>query len=217
MTFKKLDYTYIDKEKMIQKSEDLLLRARERRSVREFSDKKVSIIIIKNAIKTAISAPSGADKQPWHFVVVKNKTLKSKIRVAAEKEEKDFYSHRASKEWLKDLNQFKTNWKKPFLEKAPFLITVFKEIYDLNASEKKKNYYVNESVGIACGFLLMSLHNSGLVCLPHTPSPMSFLEQILERPKNQKAFLLIPVGYPSKETMVPNLVKKKFKEACTIK
>jgi len=216
MEFEKLQFNILDENEMISRSKSFLLSALKRRSVREFSSKKVPIGVIKNTIKTANLAPSGANKQPWHFVLVKNKIIKKQIRKAAEKEEKEFYGHRAPKAWLKDLDQFKTNWEKPFLETAPYLIVVFKKIYDLSGIKKNKNYYVNESVGIASGFLLMALHNSGLVSLPHTPSPMGFLERILKRPKNEKSFLLIPVGYPLKNTMVPTLNKKSFKEICNI-
>ena len=149
-------------------------------------------------------------------MVVKDNHVKKEIRIAAEKEEKSFYDHRAPDQWLRDLDQFGTDWRKPFLEDAPYLIVVFKKHYELQNGEKQKNYYVNESVGIASGFLLSALHLSGLVTLTHTPSPMGFLEQILRRPKNEKATLLIPVGYPSKKATVPILIKKKFKQVCTV-
>jgi iodotyrosine deiodinase len=217
MAFKKLNFKELDQIEMIQKSKDFLSEIRKRRSVREFSSKNVPIDIVKNAIKVALSAPSGANKQPWHFVLVKNKKVKKKIRTAAEKEEKKFYNYRASDDWLKDLNQFRTDWKKPFLEEAPYLIAVFKEVYDLDRQKKRKNYYVNESVGISCGFLIMALHDSGLACLPHTPSPMGFLEQVLKRPKNERAYLLVPTGLPSSRTSVPKLNKKEFNKVCSIK
>lgn len=217
MAFKKLNFKKMNQRDMIQKSKDFLLETSKRRSVREFSNKKFPVSIVKNAIKVALTAPSGANKQPWHFVLVENEKVKKKIRVAAEKEEKEFYNHRAPDDWLKDLNQFETDWRKPFLEEAPYLIIVFKEIYDLNGIKKKKNYYVNESVGISCGFLIMALHNSGLACLPHTPSPMGFLEKVLKRPKNERAYLLIPVGFPSDKTCIPKLEKKEFNKVCSIK
>ena len=150
------------------------------------------------------------NKQPWKFVVVKNKNIKKKIRIAAEEEEKKFYKQRATEEWLKDLNKFGTDWNKPFLENAPALIIVFRQSYDNTRRGKRKNYYVNESVGIACGFLLMALQNAGLVSLAHTPSPMGFLEHILERPKNEKAYLLIPVGFPDENAQVPIINKKPY-------
>ena len=168
---------------------------------------------MENCIKSAGTAPSGANKQPWTFAIVQDKEVKAKIRIAAEKEEKEFYSHRATKEWLEDLNQFGTNWEKPFLEEAPYLIIVFRKIYDLDEKgSQRKNYYVNESVGIASGFLLAALHNAGLATLTHTPSPMNFLGKILDRPENEKAYLLIPVGYPSEKAEVPNIKKKPFSE-----
>ena len=216
MEFEKLQFKILDKNEMLNKSKIFLANILKRRSAREFSTKKFPIAILKNAIKIASSAPSGANKQPWHFVLIRQESIKRRIRLAAEKEEKEFYNHRATKAWLKDLDQFKTNWEKLFLEKAPYLIVVFKKVYDLKGSKKNKNYYVNESVGIACGFLLMTLHNLGLASLPHTPSPMGFLEKILNRPKNERAFLLIPVGYPLENTMVPKLRKKTFKQICTI-
>lgn len=162
-----------------------------RRSVREFSDKPVPMAVIENIIKTASSAPSGAHKQPWIFCVVSSRKIKQQIREAAEKEEFTNYNGRMSEEWLEDLKVFGTDWHKPFLETAPYLIIVFKKAYDFDENgEKSKNYYVNESVGIACGFLISAIHHAGLITLTHTPSPMNFLEKILERPKNERAFLL---------------------------
>jgi len=173
-------------------------------------------IIIKNILKTAISSPSGANKQPWSFVVVKSRDLKKKIRIAAEQEEKEFYGRRATDEWLNDLNKFGTNWEKPFLEDAPALIIIFRQSYDNSGGKKRKNYYVNESVGIASGFLITAIQNAGLVCLTHTPSPMGFLEKILERPKNEKAYLLIPIGFPKKDAQVPVLDKKPYDESVKV-
>ena len=216
MEFEKLKFNDQSKEDMIQNSIEFLKMIRSRRTVREFSDKIVPMDVIKNIIKAASSAPSGANKQPWHFVVVRDPHLKRKIRIAAEKEEKEFYTNRAPDSWLEDLNQFKTDWNKPFLEKAPILIIVFRQSYADLGSTKKKNYYVSESVGIACGVLLTAIHNAGLVSLTHTPSPMGFLEKILKRPKNEKAFLLIPVGYPDGNARVPNLKKKRYKEIATV-
>ena len=216
MTLKILDYVFLSVGDMIENSRSFLENIIQRRTVRDFSDKPVPIEIIENAIKSASSAPSGANKQPWHFVIVKDPVLKKEIRIAAEKEEKEFYEHRASDDWLEDLNQFGTDWHKPFLEIAPYLIVVFKQSYDLGKRGKRKNYYVNESVGIASGFLLTALHNAGLASLTHTPSPMGFLEKILKRPKNEKAVLLIPVGYPAENAKVPDLKKKSFQEVVTI-
>jgi len=215
--FKKLDFEEYSESKMRSRSESFLNEIVTRRTVREFSDRIVPIDIINNCIKTAASAPSGANKQPWQFVIVRDSGIKTKIREAAEKEEKEFYGHRATKEWLEDLNQFGTDWHKPFLEIAPYLIVIFRKIYDLeNDGTQRKNYYVNESVGIASGFLLAALHHAGLITLTHTPSPMNFLGEILNRPKNEKAFLLIPVGYPAKDAEVPDISKKPFSEISKI-
>jgi len=215
--FKKLDFEEYSESKMRSRSESFLNEIITRRTVREFSDRIVPIDIINNCIKTAASAPSGANKQPWQFVVVRDSGIKTKIREAAEKEEKEFYGHRATKEWLEDLNQFGTDWHKPFLDIAPYLIVVFRKIYDLeDDGTQRKNYYVNESVGIASGFLLAALHHAGLITLTHTPSPMNFLGEILNRPKNEKAFLLIPVGYPAKDAEVPDISKKPFSEISKI-
>ena len=188
----------------------------DRRSVREYSENVISESIIENIIQVAASAPSGANKEPWFFSIIKDKKVKSKIRKAAEKEEKSFYTQRAPQSWLDDLNKFGTDWNKEFLENAPYLIVVFKQIYDLNNGQKYKNYYVNESVGIACGFLLAAIHKAGLVALTHTPSPMGFLEEICNRPKNERAYLLIPVGLPADNARVPILKKKKFSQYCEI-
>ena len=217
MGFKKLDFEEYSESKMRSRSESFLNEIITRRTVREFSDRIVPIDIINNCIKTAASAPSGANKQPWQFVIVRDSGIKTKIREAAEKEEKEFYGHRATKEWLEDLNQFGTDWHKPFLEIAPYLIVIFRKIYDLeDDGTQRKNYYVNESVGIASGFLLAALHHAGLATLTHTPSPMNFLGEILNRPKNEKAFLLIPVGYPAKDAEVPDISKKPFSKISKI-
>ena len=213
MAFKKLDFKKLSKKEMLERSKLFLSEISTRRTVREFSSKTFPIEIIENCIKSAGTAPSGANKQPWSFTIVENKEVKAKIRIAAEKEEKEFYGHRATKEWLEDLNQFGTNWQKPFLETAPYLIIVFRQIYDVNeGGSQRKNYYVNESVGIASGFLLAALHNAGLATLTHTPSPMNFLGKILVRPENEKAYLLIPVGYPADNAEVPNIKKKPFSD-----
>ena len=216
MAFQKLEHKTLLEADMIHRSKSFLSDILKRRTVRDFSDKPVPVDIIIDAVKAASSAPSGANKQPWHFVVVKDPEIKKEIRIGAEKEEKTFYEHRAPDYWLKDLNQFGTDWHKPFLEIAPYVIIVFKKHYDLEGEKHKKNYYVNESVGIASGFLLIALHNAGLVTLTHTPAPMGFLEKILDRPKNEKAVLLIPVGYPALDAEVPQLTKKPFVDICNI-
>ena len=211
MGFKKLDFKEFTEEEMRERSKSFLDELSTRRTVRDFSNKPVSLEIIENCIKAAATAPSGANKQPWQFIIVSDSKVKRKIREAAEVEEKEFYNHRATKQWLEDLNQFGTDWHKPFLETAPYLIVVFRQIYDIkDDGSQRKNYYVNESVGIASGFLLAAFHNAGLVTLTHTPSPMNFLGKILERPDNERAFLLIPVGYPDDEAEVPEITKKPF-------
>lgn len=184
-----------------------------RRSVRDFSDRSIPFTVIKNLIKTASTAPSGAHKQPWTFCVVKSKGLKKQIREAAEKEEHESYENRMSEEWLDDIKPLQTNWEKPFLETAPYLIVVFKKSYDiLPDGSKRNNYYVSESVGLACGFLLTAIHQAGLVALTHTPSPMNFLTTLLKRPTNEKPYLLIPVGYAHPDAWVPKLKRKSLKE-----
>lgn len=185
----------------------------ERRSVREFSSKPVSIHLIKKIIECANTAPSGANKQPWTFCLISNPEIKKKVRIAAEAEEKESYENRMSDEWLEDLKPLQTDWQKPFLEIAPYLIVVFKQSYGLDKNNHKiQHYYVNESVGLACGFLLAAIHQAGLVALTHTPSPMNFLSKILNRPENEKPFLLIPVGYPAEKCLVPDLKKKKVED-----
>jgi iodotyrosine deiodinase len=185
-----------------------------RRTVRDFSDKPIPESIIETILLAASTAPSGAHKQPWTFCVVKNPEVKKEIRMAAEKEEKESYENRMSEEWLKDLAPLGTDFNKPFLEIAPYLIVVFKRIYEFANNKKLPNYYVTESCGIACGFLLAAIHDAGLVALTHTPSPMNFLSKILNRPENEKPFLLIPVGYPAEECWVPDLKRKDISEIC---
>lgn len=217
MSFKKLQFQKITFEEMDYNANQFFQKVSSRRSVRHFSSDDFPIDIIKNCIKSASTAPSGANKQPWHFVIVKDPKIKRKIRKAAEIEEKEFYGRRAPKEWLDDLNQFGTDWNKPFLEEAPYLIVIFSKKFDMNDDgTNKKNYYVSESVGIASGLLLTALHNAGLVTLTHTPSPMAFLSDILNRPASDKPYLIIPVGFPSENAEVPNIKKKTFKEICTI-
>lgn len=185
----------------------------ERRTVRDFSDQPVPKIVIENLIKTASTAPSGAHKQPWTFCAISNSALKTKIRAAAEIEEKESYENRMSERWLKDLEPLGTDMHKPFLETAPWLIIIFKKTYDFGENgEKHNNYYVNESIGIACGMLITAIHNAGLVTLTHTPSPMNFLTKILNRPSNERAFLLLPIGYPKLPTYVPDLERKSLDE-----
>lgn len=200
------------KGEMLNRSREFYQFLDKRRSVREFCDKKIPKEVINNIVMAASTAPSGAHKQPWTFCVVSDPALKQKIREAAEKEEYENYNGRMSEEWLEDLEPFGTDWQKPFLEIAPYLIIVFKKPYDLVNGQKHKNYYVNESVGIATGFLLTAIHNAGLVSLTHTPSPMNFLHDILDRPENERAFLVIPVGYPAMNATVPDLQRKTKEE-----
>lgn len=199
----------IKPEEAIQKSEEHFQFMDLRRSVRDFRDEPVPKELIENIIKTASTAPSGAHKQPWTFVAVSDPKIKKKIRKAAEKEEREFYENRAPKEWLEDLASIGTDWEKPFLEIAPWLIIAFKKSYDIvDNGRKSKNYYVQESVGLACGFLISAIHHAGLITLTHTPSPMNFLSNILERPENEKPFLLLPVGYPALDAKVPDLDRR---------
>jgi len=180
-----------------------------RRSVRHFSPEPVPFHLIEDAIRAAASAPSGANQQPWRFVVVSDPSVKRQIRAAAEAEEKENYEHRFPREWLDAIEPFETDWNKPFLEIAPYLIVVFRIDFGLDAGGvKTKHYYVTESVGIATGFLLAALHTAGLATLSHTPSPLGFLSRILNRPSNERPFLLIPVGYPAADAHVPTLAKK---------
>lgn len=184
-----------------------------RRSIRSFSTKALPEGVLENIILTAATAPSGAHKQPWTFAVVQSPEMKKQIRIAAEKEEYENYHGRMSEEWLADLEKFDTDWNKPFLEDAPAIIVLFKKSYDMEQSgERSKNYYVNESVGIAAGMLITAIHYSGLATLTHTPSPMNFLAELLNRPSNEKAFLLLPVGYPSDNAEVPSLKRRSLNE-----
>jgi len=200
-------------EEMLKNSEDFYQFLDSRRSVRHFSDKSVHQEVIENLIRAAGTAPSGAHKQPWKFCAVSNSELKSKIREAAEKEEEESYTNRMSERWLKDLAPLGTDANKEFLEIAPWLIIVFKEVYEVDENnEKQNNYYVNESVGIACGMLISAILNAGLVTLTHTPSPMNFLAELLERPKNERAYLLLPVGYASEDALVPDIYRNSLDE-----
>lgn len=213
--YKFISYTrpYLPSEEVKEKSEEFYNFMDLRRSVRDFTDEDVSKEVIENLIKTASTAPSGAHKQPWTFVAVSNPEVKKQIREAAEKEEKEFYENKAPQEWLDDLAPIGTDWEKPFLETAPWLIIAFKKTYNqTEEGERKKNYYVQESIGISCGFLISAIHNAGLITLTHTPSPMNFLANILERPENEKPFLLLPVGYPAGDAKVPDLGRRGLDE-----
>lgn len=202
----------ISAEDLVNNSQEFFQFMDQRRTVREFANQPVPLEVIENIIKTASTAPSGAHKQPWTFCLISDPEIKRKIRLAAEEEEKISYESRMSETWKSDLKPLGTNWEKPFLEEAPYLIVVFKQSYGMENGEKVQHYYVNESVGIACGFLIAAIHQAGLVAVTHTPSPMNFLSQILNRPSHEKPYLLIPVGYPKAETYVPNIKRKSLDE-----
>lgn len=209
-----VDFIRREPDEMLSRSADFLDLMKRRRTVREFSDKPVPQAIIENAILTAGRAPSGANKQPWHFAAISSPELKARMRVAAEEEEREFYGGRATTEWLEDLRPFGTDENKPFLETAPWLIAVFRRSYDLDddSGERSKNYYVHESAGLAAGFLIAALHNAGLATLTHTPSPMGFLNELCNRPKHEHATMLIVAGYPADNVTVPDIDKKPLEE-----
>lgn len=199
---------------MRKKALSFLNSMQSRRSVRQFSSEPVPRELIELAIRTATSAPSGANRQPWRFVVVGNPEVKQKIRAAAEAEEKISYEQRMPGEWLEAVAPLGTDWQKPFLETAPWLVVVFAEAYEVLADgSRRKNYYVQESVGIACGFFIAALQEMGLATLTHTPSPMRFLSEILVRPKNERPYILFPVGYPADDAMVPAIKRKTLEQA----
>ena len=206
------DYNEPSVQEMVERSGKFNSLMQKRRSVRTFSKKQFPVEIIENCLRAAGSAPSGANKQPWHFVIVSNPEIKKRIREAAEIEEKAFYSSRATEEWLNDLEPLGTNFEKPFLETAPYLIIIFEKKYEEINGEKKKLYYTKESVGIATGILNTAIHQAGLVSLTYTPSPMNFLNGILQRPINEKPFLVLVVGYPEVNTLVPDIKKNNLEE-----
>ncbi|GAB4325681.1 MAG: nitroreductase family protein [Candidatus Zixiibacteriota bacterium] len=198
---------------MQQRAADFYAEVKRRRTVREFSGRSVPRDIIENCIRAAGTAPSGANLQNWHFVVISDPAVKREIRVAAEKEEHEFYTHRATPEWLAALEPLGTDENKPFLETAPYLIAVFSRLFErLPDGRTTKTYYATESVGLATGILITALHHAGLAALTHTPSPMRFLNRILKRPANERPFLLLVVGYPAKDAMVPNITRKSLNE-----
>ena len=210
--FVPLDFERLPEDEMRARSEALLTEIRSRRSVRHFSDEAIPMDVVERCIEAAAQAPSGANRQPWTFVLVTDPAVKSRIRAAAEEEEKAFYGGRAPDRWLRDLRPFGTDWCKPFLETAPALIAVFAQ---QRAAGGEQHYYVQESVGIAVGFLLMALHRCGLATLTHTPSPMGFLREILGRPENERPFLLLVVGYPEVDARVPDIARKRLDEYTT--
>ena len=208
-----LRFTRLSEEEALERSREFLARVSRRRSVRQFSAEPVPPELIENAVRAAGTAPSGANQQPWTFVVVSDPELKARIREAAEHEEELLYTQRASDEYLEAIEPIGTDANKPHVTDAPYLIAVFEQAWSRDADgEKRKNYYVRESVGIAVGFLLLALHEAGLATLTHAPSPMGFLKEILERPENERPFLLIPVGYPAEDAEVPELTKKQLGE-----
>jgi iodotyrosine deiodinase len=220
--YQPLAFETLDETEQHRRSEVFLARMHGRRTVRDFSSKPVPFALIQNAVATAGTAPSGANQQPWTFAVVGNPTIKRQIREAAETEEKENYARRMSDEWRDALAHLGTDWQKPHLEDAPYLIIVFAQSHGWQTDpatgqrEKLKHYYVTESVGIAVGMLLASLHQAGLATLTHTPSPMKFLSEILGRPANERALVVIPVGYPAADAQVPVIEKKPLDEIMVV-
>lgn len=207
-----LEFERLTAREQLARSREFLAHLQARRSVRQFSREPVPFELVANAVAAAGTAPSGANQQPWTFVVVSDPEVKRQIRLAAETEEREAYEHRMTDEWLRALEPLGTDWRKPHIEDAPYVIVVFEQAYGLDGGRRWKHYYAKESVGIAVGLLLASLHLAGLATLTHTPSPMGFLARILDRPRNERAFCLIPVGYPGDGATVPKLEKKPLEE-----
>ena len=208
-----LDFSVLSEDEMAARAEAFFDEMERRRSVRDFSDRPVDRRLIELAIRTASTAPSGAHKQPWTFVAVSDPAVKRRVREAAEEEERAFYAERATPEWLEALAPIGTDWRKPFLETAPWLVVLFAQSYGLGAAgEKTKHYYVQESCGIAAGFFIAALHRVGLATLTHTPSPMRFLNEILGRPLHERPYILFPVGYPAGDATAPDLDRKPLDE-----
>lgn len=206
-------FVELPQEQMLHEAQSFLEKMRLRRTVRDFSDRSVPREVIEKCILAAGTAPNGANRQPWHFVVVGDPELKRRIREAAEEEERAFYGGRAPEDWLEALAHLGTDENKPFLEKAPWLVVIFAESYEVREDGARiKNYYVNESVGIATGILITALHHAGLATLTHTPSPMKFLNQVLGRPENERAFLILVAGYPTEDARVPDIGKKSLED-----
>ncbi|MEJ2085924.1 MAG: nitroreductase family protein [Acidobacteriota bacterium] len=208
-------YSEHQPEEMLQRASGFLEVMKRRRTVRQIADRDVDRRVIESCVEAAMTAPSGANMQPWHFVVVQSSEVKREIRRAAEEVEREFYGGRASDEWLEALAPLGTDEHKPFLETAPFLIVIFAQLHGTSdTGDVVKHYYVNESVGIATGILITALHLAGLVSLTHTPSPMRFLNQLLGRPKNERPFLILAVGYPDSDARVPRIDKKSLAQSC---
>lgn len=204
-----LDFKTYSPEEMRERARSFLEEMDQRRSVRDFSDREVPQTLIETAIRTASTAPSGAHRQPWTFVAVDRPSLKREIREVVEEEEKKNYEERMTDEWLDALSPIGTDWQKPFLETAPWIVVCFAQNYGVDEdSEKVKHYYVQESVGIACGLFIAAIHHMGLATLTHTPAPMRFLTDILNRPSNERPYILFPVGYPAEDAEVPALDRK---------
>lgn len=208
-----LDFTLLEEKEMFERAEALNNLLQKRRTVRAYSDKSVPRQIIEQCLLAANSAPSGANRQPWHFAVVSSAIKKKEIREGAEEEEREFYNTRAPQDWLKALAPLGTNANKPFLEKAPYLIVIFGQKFMTNEKgQKLKNYYVAESVGIATGLLIAALHNAGLATLTHTPAPMKFLNKILDRPNTERPIMILVVGYPEQNAQVPDITRKSLEQ-----
>ncbi|CAN5683490.1 nitroreductase family protein [soil metagenome] len=219
--FRPLEFERLPAEESIARSHRFYDLMRRRRTVREFSPDPVPMEVIENAIRVAGTSPSGANQQPWRYVVVGDPEIKRRIREAAEAEEKESYEHRMSQEWLDALEPLGTDWNKPHLTDAPYLIVCFRLDYGLETDAegnevRVKHYYPGESMGISVGMLITALHNAGLATLTHTPSPMKFLNEILERPRNERPFIVLPVGYPSEDCQVPNITKKPLDEIMVV-
>lgn len=214
--FTPLDFLSYPQDEMVHRSAEFYDFLKRRRTVRDFSDRHVSRAVIENCIRAAGTAPNGANKQPWHFAVVSDPAIKRQIRESAEAEEREFYERRATPEWLADLAPLGTDASKPFLETAPYLIVVFAQSYAIKPDgSRQKHYYVQESVGIATGMLIAAVHHAGLASLTHTPSPMKFLTEICRRPAHERAFLILVVGYPAEDALVPNITKKRLDDIAT--
>ncbi|NGP87284.1 nitroreductase family protein [Fodinibius halophilus] len=207
------EYEEYPVEEMRERARSFYEHMSRRRTVREFSERLVPQEVIEDCLMTAGTAPNGANMQPWHFAVISDPEVKNEIREAAEEEEREFYENRATDEWLEALAPLGTDANKPFLEEAPYLIAIFSQSYGIDEEgNKQKHYYVKESVGIATGMLIAAVHNAGLASLTHTPSPMGFLNEILDRPSNERPFLLLVVGYPKENVKVPDISKKPLKD-----
>ena len=213
-----LDFQSYPEPEMEQRALAFFNIMKKRHSTRDFSDRTVPMEVILHCLETAGRAPSGANQQPWHFVVVTDPEIKRRIRAAAEREEREFYEHRATPEWLEALEPLGTDEHKPYLERAPYLIVIFAENFRVAGDgTKSRTYYASESVGIATGVLITALHRAGLATLTHTPSPMRFLNEVLDRPNNERAYMILVAGYPEPDARVPDITKKSLDEIATFR